>query len=489
MQKLNELLTGTKYCGPLTTYTGKPTSLLDAICREHDINYAKSISAGGTPYIQFNYADLRMLKRMYKEASWRTRGFWLSLAGIGGKALIQPWNLDMTQYMQGSEKYAGALTYSEWANRNTEFVNLGRIDYGEESKGYLPPNKRRRLSKQVAVMPGKFRRRRRGKRRSRGRGRRKRRGKGRLTTRKLLAWLSPARTIKGLSYQNIKSIVNRTLWVELNAVGENLIHGSHGRWETVMKAVKSQTSEGTFDGPQEIIWEYSATYWTIHNPNNFMVKLEMHEFMPKKDAFGDTGTPLEKMISGIGKTDRFVGNVLNIRSDIPATHSEPILTGGIFDGLSLSPFMYLKHFKEVFGNWKKIKTRKTIIGPGGYAFYKQVSKYGRIKQETFSGHAAIPYIPGTTRFMIFRAESPFMNSSDVADAAEEMECGHPVFNLSFKVETTDTVRDPINHTPQLHFIDNAGTDQANNPAYRPPSGTVFTVASSVGALNVAADQA
>lgn len=95
IQRLNELVTGTRYCGPFTNYAGKPTSLTDAICREHDIAYGRDIGRGGNPYIRFNSADLKMLKRLFKEGIWEdygTRGYWLSLAGISVKAIFQAWD-------------------------------------------------------------------------------------------------------------------------------------------------------------------------------------------------------------------------------------------------------------------------------------------------------------------------------------------------------------------------------------------------------------
>lgn len=508
MQRLNELITGTKYCGPFTTYTGKPTSILDAICRQHDITYSEYISAGGYPYIKFNNADLKMLKRMWKEASWNTRGFWLSLAGIGGKALIQPWDLsedndeDMgwNNYKRNPWDWMGQgdrRRQSKKPRFNIPDDWISRNQY-DEGKSYpapnLPPNvggtKRRKYNNTMstggyhtnAVVRPRINRKRRRKFRKKGRGGYK------LSTRKLLSILSPSRTVKGISYQTFEVPANKSTFIEFNANGQELIHGNFHRWLTVMKAVKNTATETNFDGPQQVIWEYSATNFMFHNPNNHVIYIRFYELMPNKHSRADTTSPMEKMISDVSEVERFPAELINVRTDIVAqlTHKEPQQgVNSIVDGLSVPTWMHFKHFQDVHSEWKTIKRGRASIPPGGYTTWKQTSRYGSIKQTEFDGSASTPYIM-STRFMMMRVEAPFMNTSLVADDAEKQQCGHPGFSISMKIETTDVVRTPINNAHEIHSITDLSTG-ANAGAFVDAVGTLFTVASTVGALNAAKD--
>lgn len=319
--------------------------------------------------------------------------------------------------------------------------------------------------------------------RTRGRGARGYRKIGqysRALNSPLLKMLAPARIVKGEAFHTLQfDNENRKHFFNLHdAAGERLVHGSGQRFNTVMKAALHTATTTDFDGNRKIIWAYSGTKWTLHNPCNFDLVIVIYEVGNKHQAQDADVTPVVQLNVSLGDNDRFPSAVANRNSDIPFSTVTNI-TGTPYWQMDTVSWLKTKHFGHAFWDKFKVLKRQTIIiAPGGYHSFTQKSRYGLINGGKFSQGV---YLADMTRTVLFSVTTGPLNTS-----GDNAELGLPKIELSIRIHTTDVVREPLDAAVEYFHIDTT-IGGANAAGYQPPAGSVFTVASEVGALNVAAD--
>ncbi len=497
MQTVNELVTGTYFCGPFTKTQNRPQGPFDSACEAHDQRYEHMVSKNprGNVYLRYNSADAKLLDRLdkinYRELPKRQwLGFFAALKYFKTKRKFGE-RMEEKKYFTSTGREV--IPYSNrLPSRRARSFGMPVVRYKRRKaftrKAYgVRPLRRRKL--RYRRKP-RFRRKRRTRVRRRYGRKRGSRGAPVLTAKRLMQLIAPAVTVRGQQYQTVQLGANQSHFICQSLDSINLLHGSPGRFLRVFRAVDGNTTDTSRDNEAQQFWQYSKTAYRLHNPNNYPVFVRWYVLGVNRfsKTNSDIDSPLAAMDNSLDDTERYPGNVASVSSVMSHTLTQPLQPNAadglaMWDGLAVPTWLYMKHFgSKFFTHFKIIQSGKMTIGPGAYLSKAIISRYGRVKGEMFDD---VTEISRKARWMVYRIEAPYLNTTATGDTGIR-ETGHPIFEMSSRVETVDVGRQMISNSPKVVFIDDNASG-ANDPAFVGPSGTNFTISSTVGALNAATD--
>lgn len=210
---------GYNYCGPGTVdFSKKPINALDALCREHDLDYQKIIDDGGNPYTSYNWADKKFAKsvetvrteRLHRLAKYMVRKTFdikRQLLDEGESSELEP---PSKRHKQLTEKVNVQVGASPSINQSTTSTNqepttMAGIKRGNRrsSSGNGAGRKRKNVPKRAFSKIT-----RKSRRKAKGRS-------GRGLFQAIAAGIAgPPRTVELNIVKNVQSTVNTDLWVD-----------------------------------------------------------------------------------------------------------------------------------------------------------------------------------------------------------------------------------------------------------------------------------